>query len=71
MDFQMPEMAGYRATKILRVRGAKLPLIASDLIDLRLKIEKAGMNDFVTKLFSQNTHISYSRNTLNKKKAGS
>ena len=54
MDVQMPKMDGYQATR--RIRGeqrfAKLPIIALTahaMVEERLKIIDAGMNDFITK----------------------
>ena len=54
MDLQMPVMDGYQATKALRARGLKTPIIAltaSALLDEQNKIFNAGMDDFVIKPF--------------------
>ncbi|WP_421875395.1 ATP-binding protein [Marinoscillum sp.] len=54
MDLQMPVMDGYTATKELRSRGAKLPILAltaAALSDIELNIKSAGLDDLVVKPF--------------------
>lgn len=58
MDLQMPEMDGYTATiEIRKMEDQKIkaiPIIAltaSTLMDTSSKVEKAGMNDYLTKPF--------------------
>ncbi|MES2689906.1 MAG: response regulator, partial [Bacteroidota bacterium] len=61
MDLQMPEMSGYEATRQIRgdnklVLNPAVPIIAltADAFEeTRVKVLKAGMNDFVTKPFKQ------------------
>lgn len=61
MDLQMPEMSGYEATRQIRgdnklVLNPAVPIIAltADAFEeTRIKVLKAGMNDFVTKPFKQ------------------
>ena len=54
MDLQMPIMDGYTATKELRSRGCKLPILAltaAALSDIELNIKSAGLDDLVVKPF--------------------
>lgn len=54
MDLQMPEMDGYEATRQLRERGVKIPIIAltaAALTDVEKNILAAGLDDFVVKPF--------------------
>lgn len=58
MDLQMPIMDGYEAAFKLREMGVETPIIAltaSALLEDRHKIERAGMNDYVTKPFDPDT----------------
>jgi PAS domain S-box-containing protein len=61
MDIQMPEMNGYEATQLIRSMsraGAKVPIIALTAGNLKGEKEKcieAGMNDFISKPFVENT----------------
>ncbi len=57
MDLQMPEMDGYEATRILRVKGYKLPIIAltaSAMFEKSSKLKEAGLDSLVTKPFNPN-----------------
>ncbi|QEN09306.1 sensor histidine kinase [Oceanispirochaeta crateris] len=54
MDCQMPVMNGYEATRQIRERGLKIPIIAVTANALREEQEKcfkSGMNDFLSKPF--------------------
>jgi PAS domain S-box-containing protein len=59
MDLQMPELDGYEATKIIRALNhdpyfTSLPIIAltaSAMAEIKERILKSGMNDFVSKPF--------------------
>ena len=54
MDLQMPIMDGYTATRELRARGVKLPILAltaAALSDIELNIKSAGLDDLVVKPF--------------------
>lgn len=56
MDIQMPEMGGLEATKVLRKRGVKTPVIAitaHSFKEEQLLCEEAGMNDFLSKPFEE------------------
>lgn len=55
MDLQMPEMDGYEATRILRKKGYKLPIIAltaSAMFEKSAKLKEAGLDGLVTKPFN-------------------
>lgn len=55
MDCQMPELSGYDATKILRDKGIKLPILAltaNTSNEDRHRAQASGMDDFITKPFS-------------------
>lgn len=55
MDLQMPEMDGYEATRILRKKGYKLPIIAltaSAMFEKSAKLKEAGLDSLVTKPFN-------------------
>ncbi|MBA3683085.1 MAG: response regulator [Bacteroidetes bacterium] len=54
MDIQMPEMDGYEATRYIRAKGNKIPIIAMTahaLNDDDAKCIHAGMNDYISKPF--------------------
>lgn len=61
MDLQMPEMSGYEATEYIRAKKTTvlnpvIPIIAltADAFDeTKIRVFKAGMNDFITKPFKQ------------------
>ena len=56
MDVQMPKMGGIEATKRLRKKGIKTPVIAITGLsfkDEKILCEEAGMNDFLTKPFEE------------------
>ena len=56
MDIQMPEMGGVEATKILREKGVKTPIIAItgfSFKDEKLLCKEAGMDDFLIKPFEE------------------
>ncbi len=56
MDIQMPEMDGLEATRILRKRGVKTPVIAITahaFKEEQIQCTKAGMNDFLSKPFDE------------------
>lgn len=61
MDIQMPEMNGYEATQLIRgmnEAGAKVPIIALTAGNVKGEKEKcieAGMDDFISKPFIENT----------------
>ena len=60
MDLQMPRMDGYEATQAIRQLGGrfdKLPIIAltADVVsDVKERVVKAGMNDYLSKPFNPN-----------------
>ena len=52
MDLQMPEMNGYEATKILKEKYPKLPIVAQTAFDMSDDREKAldsGCDDYLAK----------------------
>jgi CheY-like chemotaxis protein len=52
MDLRMPEMDGFAATRVLRDKGYKKPIVivtASDKKEDREKALKAGCNEFLVK----------------------
>jgi CheY-like chemotaxis protein len=52
MDCQMPEMDGFEATRELRARGVRTPIVAfsaSESPTIRSRCLKAGMNDYLSK----------------------
>lgn len=58
MDLQMPEMDGYKATAEIRKRPEpkfrEIPIIAltaSALTDTKIKVQRAGMTDYISKPF--------------------
>jgi len=56
MDIQMPVLNGYEATKILRTRGDKIPIIAVTANAIKgedAKCIEAGMNDYISKSFKE------------------
>jgi CheY-like chemotaxis protein len=61
MDLQMPEMSGYQAAEYIRsknssVKNPSIPIIALSadaFAETKRKVFEAGMNDFITKPFSQ------------------
>ena len=56
MDVQMPEMDGIEATKILRKKGVKTPVIAitaHTYKEEQILCSEAGMDDFLTKPFEE------------------
>jgi PAS domain S-box-containing protein len=60
MDVQMPVMNGYDATKLIRQKsfGITVPIIALTAGNLKGEREnclEAGMNDYITKPFAENT----------------
>lgn len=61
MDLQMPVMDGYEATKLLRQKGAKIPIIAitaAAMEEDKQKVMDAGMQDHLAKPFE--SHELYS-----------
>ncbi len=55
MDLQMPTMDGYEATRILRKKGYKLPILAltaSAMFEKATKTSRAGLDGVVTKPFN-------------------
>ena len=56
MDIQMPVLDGYEATKILREKGDKIPVIAVTANAIKGENDKcieAGMNDYISKPFNE------------------
>jgi CheY-like chemotaxis protein len=54
MDIHMPIMDGYEATKRIREKNKKLPILAftADAFEeARVKAREVGMNDFISKPF--------------------
>ena len=54
MDLQMPEMDGYEATRLLRGKGVKIPIIAltaSLLEEVEDEVNKTGFDDVLIKPF--------------------
>lgn len=76
MDIQMPEMDGIEATKIIREElEIKTPIIALTANAFKTEIEKckkAGMNDYITKPFEENTLLeTISKNLIKSKNKNS
>lgn len=72
MDLQMPEMDGYTASRELRKRGYKTPILAltaSVMLDVGDRVFKAGMNDFITKPFDPDDLFSKIRLHIEKQEA--
>jgi two-component system, sensor histidine kinase len=54
MDLQMPEMDGYEASRIIRSKNTRVPIIAltaNIATDVAEAVEKSGMNSVITKPF--------------------
>ncbi len=54
MDIEMPDMDGYEATRIIRKRGSKIPILGLSAHAMKEYQEKAlssGMDDFISKPF--------------------
>ncbi len=54
MDLQMPQLDGYQATRQIRERDKRIPIIAltaSALLKVRKEVQAVGMNDYITKPF--------------------
>ena len=52
MDIEMPRKNGYEATRIIKSKQPKLPIIAQTahaLMDERRRIIEAGCDDYITK----------------------
>jgi CheY-like chemotaxis protein/anti-sigma regulatory factor (Ser/Thr protein kinase) len=67
MDCQMPVMNGYEATRQIREKGLKIPVIAVTANALRGEQEKcfkAGMNDFLPKPFKNRDLVPVLKNWL-------
>ena len=74
MDIQMPIMNGYETARILRSdeRFSRLPLIAITahaLLEEKLKITEAGMNDIITKPFNAQTLLKVMQQFLGKQES--
>lgn len=57
MDLQMPELDGYATSLVIRESNKEIPIIAmtaSTMEDVRTKISRSGMNDFISKPFDPN-----------------
>lgn len=74
MDLQMPEMSGYDATSFIRsknttVLNPTIPIIAltaDAFSETKRKVLEAGMNDFITKPFSQEElYVKIVKQTMN------
>ena len=73
MDIQMPIIDGYAASKILRSRGFKAPIIAltaNAMIEDRERCLAAGCNDFMTKPIDRTRLLSLCDDWLTKSKSG-
>jgi len=49
MDIQMPKMDGYEASKLLREKGFKSPIIAMSASQLATDYKKCGFDKFLSK----------------------
>ena len=73
MDIQMPIIDGYAASKVLRSRGFKAPIIAltaNAMIEDRERCLAAGCNDFMTKPIDRTRLLSLCDDWLTKSKSG-
>lgn len=72
MDIQMPGLNGFETTRALRATGFNIPIIAltaEALFGEREKCLNAGMNDYITKPFKEETFLNIINNwiTINEK----